>query len=242
MTMKPIAVIQHTEVGAPGAVAPILLKLGRELQTFRIFRGDPVPAHAEDFSGILLLGGSMGVLDPEPWIPQEIELVRAADRLGLPVAGHCLGSQMIAFALGGSVQRHTRPEIGWQQLHIEDSEAAREWLGEHAGRRVTTFQWHQDTFIPGPGAVQLARSPFCENQAFVLRGRHLLVQSHLEITPELVEATLAKNRGQLLRQMELDNPAAQAPDAILADLPRRTAEIHQVLRCLYQRWVRGCRD
>jgi GMP synthase-like glutamine amidotransferase len=229
--MKPIAVIQHTEVGAAGALLPILHALGREVQLFRLFRDEPIPQHAGDFAGVVLLGGAM-----------ELELVRAADRAGIPVAGHCLGSQMLAFALGGSVERHSRPEIGWSEIRAADDELAREWWGDFAGLEISTFQWHQDTFVPPRGAVQIASGTFCENQAFVLHDRHLLVQSHLEITPELVQATLAKNRAQLLRQLDDGNPAAQAPEAMLEDLPRRTRTIHQVLSRLYSRWIRACRD
>jgi GMP synthase-like glutamine amidotransferase len=240
--MKPIAVIQHTDVGAPGAITPILRNFDCEVHTFRIFRGDPIPHEAGDFAGIVLLGGSMGVHDPLPWIADELELVRAADRLGIPVAGHCLGSQMLAFALGGTVARHSRPEIGWWSIKSACSDAAREWWGDVAGTSISTFQWHQDTFTPPPGALQLASGAFCENQAFVVNGRHLLVQSHLEITPELVEYTLQKNRGQLTHQLETGNPAAQPPEDMLRDLPRKTSAINKVLERLYRRWIRGCRD
>lgn len=239
--MKPVAVIQHTLVGAPGALVSILRGLGHEVQMFRIFRGDPVPQHADDFCGIVLLGGSMGVHDRLLWIEQELELVRAADRLGIPLAGHCLGSQLIAFALGGSVGRLERPEIGWGPIQAGDHEVARAWWGHSAGCPISTFQWHQDTFTPPAGAVSIASSPYCDNQAFVIDDRHLLVQSHLEITPDLVEATLEKNRGQLLRELELGNPAVQSADAMLKDLPRRTRVINNVLARLYERWVRGCR-
>jgi GMP synthase-like glutamine amidotransferase len=240
-TMKPIAVIQHTEVGAPGALDTILRARGHEVRTFRIFRGDAIPEDPRAFAGIVLLGGSMGVHDPLPWIPQELALARAAHRLGIPLAGHCLGSQMLAFALGGQVGRLERPEIGWGAIETGDHAVARDWWGASAGRPVLTFQWHQDTFTPPPGAVRIASSPFCENQACVVDGLHLLVQSHLEMTPALVEATLAKNRGQLLRELEAGNPAVQPADAMLQDLPARTAAVNGVLARLYDRWLRGCR-
>jgi len=240
--MKPVAIIQHTEVGAPGAIAPILLNLGRELRVIRVFRGDPIPPDAREFAGIVLLGGSMGVHDRLPWMEQEFELVREADRIGLPLAGHCLGSQVLAYALGGSVGRLDQPEIGWAPIRAEDHETARAWWGDAAGHAVGTFQWHQDTFTPPSQAVRLASGPFCANQAFVVDDRHLLVQSHLEITPDLVQATLEKNRGQLLRQLELGNPAAEPVDSMLQELPERTRASNTVLARLYSRWVRGLQD
>lgn len=239
--MRPVAVIQHTEVGAPGAIAPILHQLGCELRLFQLFQGDALPSQVEAFSGMVLLGGSMGVHDRLPWMEQEFELVREADRLGLALAGHCLGSQVVAFALGGSVGRLDRPEIGWVPMQADDHDLAREWWGEAAGRELTAFQWHQDSFTPPAGATPLASSRYCAHQAFVLHDRHLLVQSHLEITPELVHATLEKNRAQLMRQIERGNPAAQPAQDMLADLSSRTGDSNQLLARLYGRWVKGLR-
>ena len=238
--MKPVALIQHTEVGAPGALADILRELGCETQVFRVYLGDPIPNDAERFCGIVLLGGSMGVHDPLPWIADELDLVRSADRLGLPLAGHCLGSQMLAFALGGTVGRHVRAEIGWTRIQAAATEPAREWWGEFAGGPITTFQWHQDTFTPPARAVPLATGEHCASQAFVIDQRHLLVQSHLEITPELVAATARKNGAQLQRQLAIGNPAVQPADAMLRASPAACVEANRALRRLYERWTQGC--
>lgn len=238
--MKPIAVFQHTEVGAPGAVVPILEALGREVALVRIVDGDAVPAEACAFGGLVFMGGYMSVHDPLPWIAQELALIRDADAHGIPVAGHCLGSQLVALALGGEVRPHDRPEIGWCEITAEASGTARDWWGEHAGQVLQTFQWHGDTFEPPAGAVPLARGLHCGNQAFVVRGLHLLVQSHLEMTPALVELSVQRNGHQLARQNALGNPAASDFDDILQDLPRRTRQMHALLHRLYARWTAGC--
>lgn len=239
-TMKPIAVIQHTEVGAPGALDAILRGQGHAVKTFRIFRGDAIPQDPRDFAGIVLLGGSMGVHDSLPWITDELDLVRSADAHAIPLAGHCLGSQMLAFALGGTVARHVLAEIGWTHIQAESHEVARDWWGELAGQSIATFQWHQDTFTPPARAVRLASGEHCDSQAFVIDSRHLLVQSHLEITPDLVEATVRKNAAQLHRQLEIGNPAVQSADAILRASPEASREANRALRQLYERWTKGC--
>ena len=175
--MKPIAVFQHTVVGAPGAVVPILQALGREVRLVRIVAGEPVPTDPSAFSGLVFMGGYMGVHDDYPWIAQELALIRAADAQAIPVAGHCLGSQLVALALGGSVANHVQPEIGWQPLQTTDTSVARDWWGPWAGQTLETFQWHGDTFTPPPAALQIARSSQCEHQAFddihrIIRNRH----------------------------------------------------------------------
>ncbi len=242
--MKPIAVFQHTEVGAPGTVLPILASLGRTVELIPIVAGAAVPTDARRFAGLVFMGGYMSVHDDYPWIAQELALIRQADQLGIPLAGHCLGSQLIALALGGTVVKHSRPEIGWQPLQTEGHPIAQEWWGEFAGQEVETFQWHGDTFTPAADAeaVQLASSIHCSNQAYVLRERHLLVQSHLEMTPELVQRSEQQNGHQLQRQYALGNPAVCPPETLLQDLDERTAQMQRILSRLYSRWVQGCVD
>lgn len=238
--MKPIAVIQHTEVGAPGTIIPILMALGREVQLVRIVDKEPVPTDPTPFGGIVFMGGYMSVHDALPWIPLELELIRQADAHDVPVAGHCLGAQLVALALGGNVRKLSQPEIGWRPIEADDSETAREWWGDDAGRRLQTFQWHGDTFEPPPGAQRIASSKHCSNQAFILRGMHFLVQSHLEMTPALVALSMDRNGEQLRRHHALANPAVSAYEDVLVDLDRRCSQMHRLLEKLYARWLQRC--
>ncbi len=238
--MKPIAVFQHTEVGAPGTVLPILQELGCAVQLVAILDGAPVPADASAFGGLVFMGGYMGVHDDLPWIAQELALIRDAAARGIPVAGHCLGSQLVALALGGEVHRHTRPEIGWNQITTADDAAARDWWGPYAGRSLETFQWHGDTFVPPVGALRLASAVHCDSQAFALDDRHLLVQSHLEMTPALVALSLERNGAQLLRQHTAGNPAVASMEETRRDVPQRTEAMSGALKQLYTRWTRHC--
>lgn len=237
--MKPIAVFQHTTVGAPGAIVPILQHLGHEVELIRIVDGAPVPPDASSYSGLVLLGGYMSAHDPLPWIAEELALVRDADARGIPVAGHCLGSQLLALALGGAVQRHTRPEIGWGELCTENHPEAHEWWGALAGQVLETFQWHSDTFMPPQGACRLAVSQFCENQVYVYRNRHLLIQSHLEMTPELIATSLQANGHQLVRELEGGNPAARSVHQSAEEISARAQRMNQALGQLYTRWCAG---
>jgi GMP synthase-like glutamine amidotransferase len=236
---KPVLVVQHTEVGAPGAVLPILESLGAPVRLLRVVDGEPVPADPSPYAGLVFMGGYMGVHDPIPWIAQELDLIRRADALGIPVAGHCLGSQMLAFALGGAVRKHTQQEISWGEITAESGAAAAEWLGEYAGKTLETFQWHGDTFEPPPGAQRLASGRYCANQMFALGGKHLLVQSHLEMDPALIELSLARNGALLEREVALGNPAAATRAETLREMPARTARMHAILRQLYTRWLRA---
>jgi GMP synthase-like glutamine amidotransferase len=156
--MKPIAIIQHSRTGEPGTISSILETADRDAVLVRVFDGDDIPKDASVFSGIVLLGGSMGVHDRLPWIPAQLGLIRDADRHDVPIVGHCLGAQLIALALGSDVRKHARPEIGWGTIMVGDSNVAREWWGEYAGKSVRTFQWHSDTFDPPPDSIQIAQN------------------------------------------------------------------------------------
>ena len=162
-----------------------------------------------------------------------------ARALEIPVIGHCLGSQLLATALGAEVTRNARPEIGWSRIAAADSALARDWFGAWAGRDLLTFQWHGDTFAIPPGAERIASSVHCANQAFVARGLHLGIQSHLEMTPELVRLSVERNGRQMDRQQAAGNPACSPRAEVLEDLPARTGELRETLLQLYRRWARG---
>lgn len=237
--VKPVAIFQHTEVGAPGSIESILAELGVPSVRIRVVDGQAVPTDASAFAGLVLMGGYMSVHDDLPWIAQELALIQQAVALGIPVIGHCLGSQLIAKALGAAVTKNERPEIGWNGIEFAATPAAQDWLGDLAGQQVLTFQWHGDTFALPAGAQLLASSPWCAHQMYVLDGRHVGIQSHLEMTPELVELSMQRNGAQLRRQEALGNPACSPGDQLLQGLPERTGAMRQTLTAIYTRWVQG---
>jgi len=51
---------------------------------------------------------------------------------------------------------------------------------------MTVFHSHADTFTTPSGAIRLASSQACENQAFLYEQRVLALQFHLEATPDFV--------------------------------------------------------
>lgn len=239
--MKPVGIFQHTEVGAPGSIPALLAELGVPTRVLRILDGEAVPQDLQEFSGLVFMGGYMAVHDALPWIAQELALIRRAAALGIPVIGHCLGSQLLASALGAEVRRAARSEIGWAQIAVEPGALAQEWFGQPSGQQLLTFQWHGDTFAIPPGAQRIARSAHCQNQAFVADGRHLAIQSHLEMTPALVALSVARNGAQMERQEAAGNPGCSPRAEVLDDLEARTEAMRVTLKRLYERWIQGLR-
>ncbi|MCD2512581.1 type 1 glutamine amidotransferase [Comamonas endophytica] len=239
--MKPVGIFQHTEVGAPGSIPGLLAELGVPARVLRIVDGEAVPQDPQASSGLVFMGGYMAVHDDLPWIAQELALIRRAVALGIPVIGHCLGSQLLATALGAEVTRAERSEIGWSRIGVAPGALAQEWFGQPAGEQLLTFQWHGDTFGIPPGAERIAGSAHCPNQAFVADGRHLAIQSHLEMTPALVALSVERNGAQMERQEAAGNPACSPRAEVLDDLDARTAEMRATLKRLYERWIQGLR-
>jgi GMP synthase-like glutamine amidotransferase len=232
--VKPVAVFRYSETEGPGHFA-IFLDARRIAWTLvRLDEGDGVPASSEGFAGLAFMGGPMSANDELPWTQPVLALMRDAVRRGVPVIGHCLGGQMLSRALGGKVTRNPVQEIGWHEVQVEDSAAAREWFGEDL-RGFTTFQWHGDTFTIPPGGERILTGRHCANQAYVVGDRHLGLQCHVEMTPAMIASWIASGRGEV--ESNLTSPAVQPVAAIEADVPRRLPDLSAMAERLYRRWI-----
>ena len=196
--------------------------------------GTPVPRDARGYSGLAVMGGPMSANDDLPWIAPLLELMRAAVRQEVPVIGHCLGGQLMSRAFGGMVRVNPVREIGWGEVRVADNAVAREWLGELPA--FETFQWHGETFSIPPGATRVLEGEHCANQAFAI-GRHLGLQCHVEMTPELVKGWL--DTGAKEMQEHGKSPAVQRREQIEKDLEPRLERLHEVADRIYDRWIEG---
>lgn len=147
--------------------------------------------------------------------------VQQAVAAGVGVLGVCFGGQLVAHALGGSVQRSSAPEIGWHDVHSLDTD-----LMPHG----PWFQWHFDCFTPPPGATEIARNDRA-SQAFV-HGRAMGLQFHPELDQALLERWIADDRDRDVERLGLRNEDLRA---------RTAAEVDDAARRLRQ-LVRGFLD
>ncbi|MGE4123761.1 MAG: type 1 glutamine amidotransferase [Pusillimonas sp.] len=237
--MKPVAIFQHTDIGRPGSVTSIIEALGVPHTLIEIYKGHAIPEQPDAFSGLIFMGGPMGANDDYDWLEHERALIRRADAQDIPVSGHCLGAQQLAKALGAGVRRNHRAEVGWQPIVVEAHPVAHEWWGSGPDTSLLTFQWHGDTFDLPPHACRIATGSHCVNQAFVVRDLHIGMQSHFEMTPDLVRDYYERNGGFLRREDAAGNPAVTSVEETLANLEARTAQLKTVLKRVYARWAQG---
>lgn len=174
----------------------------------------------------------MSVNDDLPWIPDVLALLRRAVDVDVPVLGHCLGSQLMSRALGGTVAPNPVKEIGWGRVEIAENGIAQHWFGDLRG--FEAFHWHGETFSLPAGATLLASSEYCANQVAAL-GPHLAMQCHVEMTADLVRAWCRSARRDL--DASQSSPGVQTVGEIEDRIEERLAALHAVADRLYDRWV-----
>lgn len=218
--------LQHVPFEGLGYIAPWAREHGHTLGVTRLYAGEALPA-PDAFDWLVVMGGPMGVHDTDrhPHLADEIRLIEAAIGAGRRVLGICLGSQLIAAALGARVYASGRQEIGW--FPVEAVPQAGSPFAADLPAPVTVFHWHGDTFDLPAGARQLARNAHFEQQAFSYGERVLALQCHPEIDPAGVNA-LAEAFGPDLK------PGASVQSA---DVMRRQASHFDPARRLLEAWL-----
>jgi len=179
--LKKVLSVQNIACESLGTLEDLLEADGFTIETVNA-QVDDIPK-ATDYSAVIILGGPMAVYDNFPYLQKEQELVRDAVDNDVPVLGICLGSQLIAQAMGGRVYKGAKKELGWRQVSpTSDGERG---LFAGAGEAMRVFQWHGDTYNLPPNATVLARSDLYP-QAFKI-GSAIGVQFHLEVDEPLIK-------------------------------------------------------
>ena len=143
--------------------------------------GDSLDLGAHD--GIIVMGGPQSANSQE--MAAELHFIQLALDTKTPVLGICLGAQLIAKASGAHVYRNPEKEIGWAPVYLTDAAAGDPAFGGLPSPS-TFFHWHSETFLLPTGAVSLAYSDKCRQQAFRFRDTVYGIQFHPEITPEMI--------------------------------------------------------
>jgi len=235
---KPVAVFRYSDTEGPGHFATFLDGKRLPWTLVKLDEGDRVPASSDAFAGLAFMGGPMSANDELSWTQPVLSLMRDALDRGVPMIGHCLGGQMMARAAGGRVSVNPVKEIGWNRVRVEDTPLARRWFGDDV-REFVTFQWHGETFTIPPGAERILTGEHCPNQAYVLDDRHLGLQCHVEMTPEMIASWLASGGGEL--RDNLASPAVQPAERIVAETPTRLPVLSSTAERLYRRWIEKLR-
>ena len=203
--------LAHEPLGTSALVGERLAQRGYEVHEHVVTADLDRPNDAApfpdlaDYDMLVPMGSVRSLTNPgeiDTWIFDELDMARAAHARGTPMLGVCFGGQLLAAALGGSVERAPAPEIGWYEIHGPDGSlnGARNPLGPGPW-----FQWHHDRFVPPPEAEVLAVN---ENAVQLFRlGRCVGTQFHPEVTHDHVESFLKGADDEYLAEHGLNRQA-----------------------------------
>ncbi len=190
--------ICHVPYEGPALIGEWAELQGHVLTTSLAFTEEFPPA--AELGMLVVMGGPMDADDEiaSPWLSAEKAYVREAIDAGLPVLGVCLGAQILAEVLGGTVRRAEQPEIGWFPVGLTPHGCG-EPLFAFWPAAFTAGHWHFDTFDLPDGVHPVLSSDRTENQAFVWGDRVVGLQFHLEWTPEALSELAAATADDLPR-------------------------------------------
>jgi len=229
---KAVLILQFMDNDGP-AYLGTWLATRRIASDVRLATAGAFPDRIDGYAGLALLGGAMSANDDLPFLRAACELIEQAMKHDVPVIGHCLGGQLMARTLGARVAASPKPEVGWHRMDSIDTPSARDWFGPSTLPHV--FHWHYEAFDIPTGAVRLASSPHCPNQAFAI-GKHLGLQFHVEVDAAKVELWLSCPDPEY-ELAQRDQQTVHRPERIRQETQVHLGAQQRLADRIYRRWA-----
>jgi len=211
----------HIPFEGPAAINDWLAQRQATVTATRFWEGELLP-ELKNLDLLIVMGGCMSVNDEAeyPWLKEEKRFIRQAILSEVPVIGFCLGSQLMANALGARVYPNRVKEIGWTSLEAVPASGDVFSFPD----RFLCLEWHGETFDIPEGAQRLVKSAACENQAFQYGPRALALQFHPEMTRQSVEIMIEHCGHELV-----PSPHVQSADQLRASPEQNYFRMHALL-------------
>lgn len=218
-----------------GTLDPLLKEAGFRIRYVNFGREPGSRPNLDGYEALIILGGPMNSdqIETHPNLISEIELIREALDRRLSVLGICLGAQLLAKALGGSVSRNKTREIGWYDVELTE-DGANDPVLSAFGAQQQVFQWHEDGIQLPPETVHLAGSQVSEVQAFRYGEHAYGFQFHLEVNRSLIERWLTVPANQKTLQEEAGRID---PDEIRQQSSETISALETLSRATFSRWI-----
>ncbi len=166
----------------------------------------------------------MSVNDEEefPYLVEEKKFIKEALAENKPLLGICLGSQLIASALGERVYPGEEKELGWYPLRLTEEGKSDEAFSDFP-ESFEVFQWHGETFDLPEGAKLLAASELYPHQAFRI-GKGYALQFHLEVTKDMI--------------MDWSREVPEKREEILRNIDEKVEKLNARAEIFFDRWLK----
>lgn len=230
-------VLQHIDVEHPGIFRDFMAEDGIAWDAVELDEGEPIPS-LDGYDALISMGGPMDVFGEAefPWLKDEKAVIAQAVReRGMPYLGLCLGHQLLADALDGTVERMAQAEVGILEVELTDAGKA-DPLFQGLPNTLHCLQWHgcAVTAVPTGGAT-LARSDACAIQAIRVGERAYGLQYHVELT----DTTIADWAAVPAYAESLENTFGEGGAARLeADAARHMMAFQRNARILHDNFTR----
>ena len=180
--------VRHVAFEDLGLLAPVMEREGWDVSFCEAAVDDLGHNSIKNAKLLIVLGGPIGAYETDtyPFLKSELALIEHRLSRDLPTLGICLGSQLMARALGSRVFAGPVKEIGWGKVDLT-GDGASSCLSPLQEADAAVLHWHGDSFDLPKGAQRLAFNPHYENQAFAYGRNALALQFHLEADPRQLE-------------------------------------------------------
>jgi len=228
--MSEALIIQHQAGEGPGTIEEELLSAGHKVRKVRVDEGDKVPREVGSLSGLVVMGGSMGVGDQGKLshLKDEIALLKQFLAAEKPILGICLGAQLLASALGAEVVAGEK-EIGWLPVR-KMPDAFKDPVLRRLPENFPALLWHGDHFPLPKGAAHLLSTDKCGCAGFRYGKKAYGLVPHLEMTAAMVDEMVAGSRKELVA-------AGVEAGQILEDTSEHAEPAEELARVMWRAWA-----
>jgi len=204
---KPILIIRNVPRENPGLIE---ILLGEHKHKYQIidFDNSTVIKSIENYCALIVLGGPDSANDSTTKMQNELTLIRKVIHLQIPYLGICLGFQTLVKAMGGKVIKCQTSETGFRDPKNNffkvklTSKGRTDKLFNNLSDNFTVFQLHGETVQLTPLMTLLATGDFCQNQIVKIGETAYGIQSHFELTNDLLESWIIEDLD--LQKLEAD--------------------------------------
>ena len=234
-----VLVLQHIACEHPGIFRDFMRENNVLWDAVELDEGEIIPDLAS-YDALISMGGPMDVwqTDEHPWIVQEKEAIHEAVRIrNMPFLGVCLGHQMLADAVGGSVGPATQPEVGMLNVDLTSSGSSHP-LTQNLPSTFTTLQWHgaEVKSLPDDATV-LMSSPVCPVQSFAVGNSAIGIQFHIETGPQTINEWNAVPEYEVALRNTFGPSGAEE---LRSAAKEKENELSNTARVFFEGWLSQC--